>query len=143
MSFEIQERWVASAFYLTRLGFPEGGDREKGASDSGVGSWVPSDVGHVVCSQCRNKLKSPNECHSQTSAIGNGQGSPLKELNCKIVYSQHELGSSRPGNGDLVNYYLRSKFRVACTDFSEGLPNLDSRFKIVVPNVALEKNAFT
>ncbi|TVU17624.1 hypothetical protein EJB05_33672, partial [Eragrostis curvula] len=74
---------------------------------------------------------------SHQAVSGNSQGHTLKDLKCDLTYSKQIWECSHPHNGDFIQYYQSSKFRVTSTDFSVGLPRLDGRFKFVVPKGAL------
>ncbi|CAN6340665.1 unnamed protein product [Urochloa humidicola] len=65
--------------------------------------------------------------HIQPSG-GDGRSrrpSSSEEIKFEVTYSNYH-------NGDLVQYYQSSKFRVASSDLSAGLPSQDGRFQFVV-----------
>ncbi|TVU17656.1 hypothetical protein EJB05_33704, partial [Eragrostis curvula] len=73
--------------------------------------------------------------------MGVGQGpttsSSFKGMEGELVY--HSFLNTHPRKKDdgFIRYHQSSKFRVACTDFSNGLPNADRCFQFVVPNFIL------
>ncbi|TVU17651.1 hypothetical protein EJB05_33699 [Eragrostis curvula] len=74
-------------------------------------------------------------CILSHAAISDGQGLRLKELKCDLSYRRY--ASHGAGGTQFVRHDQSTKFRVACTDFSNGLPDHDDWFQIVVPNFAL------
>ncbi|KAK3140696.1 hypothetical protein QOZ80_5AG0404500 [Eleusine coracana subsp. coracana] len=60
------------------------------------------------------------------------QSPSLKGLKCELWYSRYSCQK-----GDVIDYYQSSKFKVACTDFSQGLPNLTDRYQFLIPKFAL------
>lgn len=65
------------------------------------------------------------------AAAGNGQGPSSKEVKCELVYTRH----SRPqGCDQVIEHYQKSRFRVACSDLSNGLSSLDGCFQFVIPD---------
>ncbi|TVU17660.1 hypothetical protein EJB05_33708, partial [Eragrostis curvula] len=53
---------------------------------------------------------------------------------CELIFSNYDHSN----NGALCRrYYQSSEFQVACTDLSNGLPNPDLGFQLVVPNSVL------
>ncbi|CAN6326727.1 unnamed protein product [Urochloa humidicola] len=71
--------------------------------------------------------------HIHPHDAGNGQG---KEIKCELSYSRRTSRRSLPRDGDqfMDSYYQSSKFRVASTDLSNGLPSPDGCFQFVVLN---------
>ncbi|TVU17672.1 hypothetical protein EJB05_33722 [Eragrostis curvula] len=145
-----------------------------------AGESFPCNVGHVVCSPCRDRLKATSKCHLCDVALrdddddceiddhemndgaaastwylfllnmerkqfgraisvlcihpdASGSLSPSKEIKCELVYSGYV--SSKDGD-QVVSHYQQSEFRVACTDLSNGLPDLNERFQFIVPRFA-------
>ncbi|CAN6340659.1 unnamed protein product [Urochloa humidicola] len=63
--------------------------------------------------------------HTDTAA---GQGPTSKEVECDIRYSL-----SLHLKNSLILHYQSSRFRVACTDLSNGLPKPEDSFQCLVP----------
>jgi E3 ubiquitin-protein ligase SIAH1 len=75
--------------------------------------------------------------HPQAS--GDGQGSSPKEVTFELSYTGR--GDSRPcGCGQVIEHYQKSRFRVACTNLSDGLTSLDACFQFVVPDSVAADN---
>ncbi|GJN36029.1 hypothetical protein PR202_gb24854 [Eleusine coracana subsp. coracana] len=60
-----------------------------------------------------------------------------KEIECNFCYSQCWINNCY-GDAPFISHYQDSTFIVACTDLSNGLPNLDEWFRFVVPNSIVE-----
>ncbi|TVU17775.1 hypothetical protein EJB05_33831, partial [Eragrostis curvula] len=68
-----------------------------------------------------------------TTAAANGQGPSTKEVKCELSYTGH--GDRRPrGCDQVIEHYQKSRFRVACTNLSNGLSSLDGCFQFLVPH---------
>ncbi|GJN36032.1 hypothetical protein PR202_gb24857 [Eleusine coracana subsp. coracana] len=66
-------------------------------------------------------------------AAGNDQGPSSKGVKCELSYTRRE--SSRPqGCDQVIEHYQKSRFRVACSDLSNGLSSLDGCFQFVIPD---------
>ncbi|CAN6349691.1 unnamed protein product [Urochloa humidicola] len=64
---------------------------------------------------------------------GRSRPSSSEEIKFDLRYSQHHHhGISRSSGDQVVEYYQSSKFRVASSDLSNGLPSPDGRFQFVV-----------
>jgi E3 ubiquitin-protein ligase SIAH1 len=68
-----------------------------------------------------------------TGASGS-QGPTTKEMQCKLCYSLYSFSNNLCKSIGLMDHYQSSKFRVARTNFSSGLPKPDDCFQVVVPN---------
>lgn len=66
-----------------------------------------------------------------------GHRSPSEEIECELNFSRF-VDPNNLRNGDqLTEHYQRCKFRVGCTDLSNGLPNFGNCFQFVVHNCSL------
>ncbi|TVU17701.1 hypothetical protein EJB05_33752, partial [Eragrostis curvula] len=101
------------------------------------------EVGHVVCSSCRDSLAAAGKCHPLGRAItvfwinpnadasyNCGQGGSSKKMKFELSYSRH---GEMTADQLIANYDQSSKFVVAtCTDLSDGLPSLDGCVQFIV-----------
>lgn len=62
----------------------------------------------------------------------------VKSLRCSLTYYYSQANDQ---DGVFCNYYQSSSFKVACTDLSSGLPNLDECSRFVVPNSIVGGNS--
>ncbi|CAL4902905.1 unnamed protein product [Urochloa decumbens] len=76
-------------------------------------------------------------CIDPHASDATGHGQTSKEMECEIWYSLYtHLKSLRCGN-PLIDHYQRSRFRVACTDLTYGLPKPEDGFQFFVPTSLL------
>jgi len=79
-------------------------------------------------------------CIDPHAAGSGGQVATSKEMQCQLQYSLHKGSCSLSGNDPVIyNWQIQvSRFRVARTDLSNGLPKPDGCFQVVVPNSVIE-----
>jgi E3 ubiquitin-protein ligase SIAH1 len=68
------------------------------------------------------------------AATSGAQGSSSNEVRCELRYSDYMLPSSLSGGNQSNNHFQSTTFGVACTDLSNGLPESDDCFQVMVPN---------
>lgn len=74
--------------------------------------------------------------HAAASGSGSRQALRSKEMQCELRYTKAHTNRKRDLSQFNIDHlqFLNSKFRVVCTDLSNGLPKPDDCFQFIVPN---------
>lgn len=104
----------------------------------------PEKLGATASIRCLLLLIVARQQHARTifvhcidphaDAASGDQGPNSKELKCNLSYSLYALNNSHSGINQRIDHCQLSRFRVACTNLSNGLPKPEDCFQVVVPN---------
>ncbi|KAJ1261698.1 hypothetical protein BS78_09G050500 [Paspalum vaginatum] len=84
---------------------------------------------HIISAHCIDP-------HAHAAATSDSQRPPSKEMQCLLWYEESLHASNLRRSSQLISHahFQTSKFRIACTNLSNGLPRPDDCFQFVVPN---------
>jgi E3 ubiquitin-protein ligase SIAH1 len=74
--------------------------------------------------------------HAAAAANGGDGPAASKQMECRLTYYRpwDFNDNNHHGGHQVWDHYQQSKFRVACTDLSDGMPNPDGCFQFVLTN---------